>query len=79
MDAPVLTLDQIKATYPDEWVLVQRVKLDRHGFMKTGRVAFHSTDRDAVYSRAMELPPPLSVAIYHTTGPVLADDEAFAL
>ena len=72
-------LAQIEAQYPNEWVLIQRMKLDRQGMMKTGRVLFHSPEKDAVYDRAMQLTPPVSIAVLFMGWPELADDEVFAL
>lgn len=74
-----LTWAEIEARYPNEWVLVERLTLDRHGFMQSGRVLFHSSDREAVYDRATELPPPVSIALRYTGTPALAADEEFAL
>jgi hypothetical protein len=79
MSAPVLTLDQIKATYPNEWVLIDRHTEDKYGQMKTGRVLYHSPDKEAVFRRAMEVPSPRSIAFMFMGGPELAPDEAFAL
>jgi hypothetical protein len=79
MSGEYLTMAEIEAKYPNEWVLIERVKLDRHGIMKTGRVLFHSPDKDAVYDRAMLLPPPVNIAVLFMGWPELADDEVFAL
>lgn len=67
-----MTMAEIEAKYPDEWVLVDRLKKGRDGFALGGVVVAHSSDRDVVYRAAESLPIPRDVAIFHT-GPIPED------
>ena len=53
----ILTMDEIKAKYAPEWVLILEPKTDELQRVLTGRVVFHSPDREAVYDKAIELQP----------------------
>ena len=48
MSEPYRTMAEIEATYPNEWVLIDRPKVDRREQMLGGHVVFHSEDRDAM-------------------------------
>jgi len=43
-----LTIDEIEATYPDEWVLVLDPQPEDSPEVEAGIVAFHSPDREAL-------------------------------
>jgi hypothetical protein len=79
MNSECLSLDQINAKCPMEWVVIDRLTEDRYGQMKTGRVVFHSPDKEAAFERAMGIPSPRSIAFLFMGGRELAPDEAFAL
>jgi ribulose bisphosphate carboxylase small subunit len=79
MDAPVLMLAQIRATYPNEWVVIARHTEGRYGQRKTGRVVCHRPNKEAAFRRAMGIPSPRSIAFLFMGGPELAPHEAFAL
>jgi hypothetical protein len=51
----VLTIDEIKARFPSEWVLIGEPDLDDLTRLMAGRVLFHSPTRDEVYRKAAEL------------------------
>jgi len=53
----VMTIEEIKARYAPEWVLIVEPEIDEFQHLHGGRVAFHSPDRDAVYRKATELRP----------------------
>jgi hypothetical protein len=53
----VLTFDQIKARYAPDWVLIGELETDENLEVLSGKVLFHSPDRDAVYHKAKELMP----------------------
>jgi hypothetical protein len=53
----VLTIEQIQSRYAPDWVLIAEPETDELQCLKAGRVIFHSPDRDAVYQKAMEMPP----------------------
>jgi hypothetical protein len=54
----ILTMDEIKAKYAPDWVLIVEPETDDLKQVLAGRVVFHSPDRDAVYDKAIELQPP---------------------
>ena len=43
------TLDEIRAAYPREWVLIVDCEFDEEGNLVAGTVAAHSKRRDDVY------------------------------
>ncbi|MBV9849500.1 MAG: hypothetical protein JO250_07415 [Armatimonadetes bacterium] len=51
----VLTLDEMKARYDGEWVLVEDPELDEHIRVVRGKVIAHSADRDEMDRKAIEL------------------------
>ncbi len=62
----ILTLAQIEARFPDEWVLIENPELDEDLEIVQGRVIAHSPDRATVDSQALRLRPRFSA--YHFTG-----------
>jgi hypothetical protein len=50
-------LDEIKARFPSEWVLIGEPQTDEALELLAGEVLFHSTDRDEVDHKLMELRP----------------------
>jgi hypothetical protein len=79
MSGEYLSMAEIEAKYPNEWVLIDRPKVDRYERTTAGWLLFHSADKEEVFRRAMEIPSPRSVAFLFIGGPRLAEDEAFAL
>ena len=61
---PVMTIKEIEAKYPDEWVLLSEPKEDAFGQTERGGLVFHSPDRDLLYSRMAELRLPNSGVLY---------------
>jgi hypothetical protein len=60
----ILTLQEMKARYAPEWVLIKGPQsTGDHVDDLAGEVVFHSPDRDEVIRKALELPPPRDVAI----------------
>ena len=53
----ILTIDEIKARYAPDWVLIGEPLTDETLELRAGRVLFHSPDRDEVCRKAMEYPP----------------------
>jgi hypothetical protein len=51
----VLTIEEIKSRYPSEWVLIGEPQLDEMSRLMAGKVLFHSSLRDDVYRKAVEL------------------------
>jgi len=54
----VLTLDEIEARFPSEWVLIGNPQTDGFQHLPSGTVRFHSPDRDEVDRELLELRPP---------------------
>ena len=61
-----LTLAEIDARSPDEWILIDEPKTDRNCNVLSGKVLFHSKDRDEVYQEAANLR--LKDCAFHYTG-----------
>lgn len=57
MTEPYLTLAEIERRYPNEWVLLDRVRSDRRHELLGGHVLFHSADR-AEFDRLLASVPP---------------------
>ncbi len=51
----VLTYDEIKERYPDEWILIVDTELDKELNLLRGKVMAHSKDRDEVYRKIISL------------------------
>ena len=44
-----LSWDEMKSTYPNEWLLITDFELDQSGRVISGIVSRHSVDKDEVY------------------------------
>jgi hypothetical protein len=77
MGEQYLTIKDIEAKYPQEWVLVDKLKKGRNGFAVGGVVIAHGTEKDAVLVEMDKLPTPRDVAFFYT-GPI-PDDVTFLL
>ena len=53
----ILTIDEIRARYAPEWVLIGEPRTDEALDLQAGKVLFHSPDRDEVCRKAMDDPP----------------------
>ena len=53
----VLTIVQIEAQYPAEWILVEGPQTNAVLEVQSGKVVAHSKDRDEVYRQAVRLRP----------------------
>jgi len=60
----MLTLAQIEARYPSEWILVESPETDDTLAVRSGLVRWHSKDRDEVYRKALELRPKRFAMMY---------------
>jgi hypothetical protein len=67
----VLTLDEIKARFAPDWVLIGDPEVDELHRVLAGRVLFHSRIRDEVYQNAIELRPARSA--FRFLGTILED------
>ena len=72
----VLTAAQIAARFESEWVLVEEPKTNEALEVESGKVRWHSKDRDEVYRKAVELRPKRFAVLY--TGK-MPQDTAVAL
>lgn len=60
----LLTAAEIHSQYPSEWVLVDDPVTDSQLNVQSGRVLFHSHDRDEVYRKAIALRPKRCAMMY---------------
>jgi hypothetical protein len=68
MTNDVMTISEMESLFPSEWVLIGDPHTDKYQGVLSGRVIFHSKDRNEVDRQALQLPPPRNVA-FHFTGP----------
>jgi hypothetical protein len=45
----ILSWDEMKSLYPDQWLLITDFKLDQSGHLISGVVSRHSVEKDEVY------------------------------
>jgi len=60
----MLTIDQIEAEFESEWVLVEDPQTNKALEVQSGKVRWHSKDREEVYRKAVELRPTRFAMIY---------------
>jgi hypothetical protein len=60
----VLTIAEIEAQFGSEWVLVEDPRTNEALEVQSGRVRWHSKDRDEVYRKAVELRPKRFAVLY---------------
>jgi hypothetical protein len=60
----ILTAAQIEAQFESEWVLVEDPQTNDALEVQSGRVRWHSKDRDEVYRKAVELRPKRFAMLY---------------
>jgi hypothetical protein len=60
----VLTIAEMEKRFCSEWVLVEDPQTDEYLKVRSGRVRYHSKDRDDVYRRAAELRPKRCAFVY---------------
>jgi hypothetical protein len=77
MTEPYLTIAEIEAQYPKQWVLVGDLKKGRDGFAVGGVVYMHTPDR-AEFDRRLvdndEFPQLKEIMMFYTTQPKMDDD-----
>lgn len=69
-----LTMAEIEAKYPNEWVLIDNPTMSKYHQVTGGRLVCHSPDRDEVNRAALALPRPVNIAVRYM-GPLIDDDE----
>lgn len=72
----VLTITEIESQFESEWVLVEDPQTNEFLEVQSGKVRFHSKDRDEVYREAVKLRPKRFAILY--TG-MLPKDTAIVL
>jgi hypothetical protein len=60
----VLTVTQIEKQFVSEWVLVEDPETNDALEVQSGKVRWHSKDRDEVYRKAVELRPKRFAMLY---------------
>jgi len=65
----ILTIAQIEAQFESEWVLVEDPQTNEALEVQSGKVRWHSQDRDEVYRKAVELRPRRFAMLYTGTMP----------
>jgi hypothetical protein len=73
----ILSIDEIESRYPNEWILIGDPQTNEALAVLRGTVLWHSTDRDEVYQKAVELRP--KHVAFHYSGTVPQEDMEFAL
>jgi len=76
MNDDVLTIAEIEARFEAQWVLIEDPQTDQSLKVQSGRVRFHSKNRDEVYHKAVELRPKRFAMVYTGT---LPEDSAIVL
>ena len=59
-----LTIAQIEARFDSEWILVGDPQTNEALEVQSGKVLWHSKDREEVYRKAVELRPKRSAMLY---------------
>ena len=67
----ILTAAQIEAKFQSEWVLIEDPQTTETLEVESGKVRWHSKDRDEVYRKAAEFQLKLSAILY--TGKIARD------
>jgi len=72
----VLTIAQIEAQFQSEWVLIEEPKTNEALEVQSGKVRWHSKDREEVYRKVVEMHPRRFAVLYTGTMP---EDTAIVL
>jgi hypothetical protein len=73
-DGEILTMEEIKARYDGEWVVLIDVESDPGPVLRRAHVYWHGADGDQAWSKVDELPAPLNAAVLYI-GAIYADEE----
>lgn len=65
----VMTVAEIESRFNSEWVLVEDPEMNKSLEVQSGKVLYHSKDRDEVYRKAVELRPKRFAMLYTGTIP----------
>jgi hypothetical protein len=59
-----LTIEEMYAKYPDEWLLVENPQMSEKKKVISGTVTFHSKSRDETYRHAAQTKPAFSTMVF---------------
>ena len=59
-----ISFAEIQKRFDSEWILLEDPETDKGLKVKSGKVLWHSKDRDEVYRKARELRPKHSAVLY---------------
>ncbi|WP_107667401.1 hypothetical protein [Cyanothece sp. BG0011] len=62
----VMTIDEIRATYPNQWVIIADTESDEDFNVIKGKVLAHSSERDKIDQALMDYAQMPSLAIEYT-------------
>ena len=65
-----MTMAEIEATYPNEWVLINNPKTTKYQVVLGGYVIYHGPDKLALYAVVDELPTPFNIAVKYIGPPL---------
>jgi hypothetical protein len=65
----VLTIAQIEVQFQSEWVLIEEPKTNEALEVQSGKVRWHSKDREEVYRKVVEMHPRRFAVLYTGTMP----------
>jgi hypothetical protein len=60
----VLTIAQIESRFESEWILVEEPRTNEALEVQSGRIRWHSKDREEVYRKAVQLRPKRFAIVY---------------
>lgn len=65
----ILTREQIYERYPDHWILLNEPFHDEYGKVAGGELIIADPDRETVYNKGFDIPPPRRLASLCTKKP----------
>ena len=77
METKVLNMDEIKARYPDRWVILDQIRSDPGPVLRGGRVIYSCSETEDAYRHLESLPRGGHYAIRYLGYP--SEDISFAL
>ncbi len=60
----ILTIAQIEAQFDSEWILIEDPQTNENQQVQSGKVLWHSKDREEVYRQAIKLRPKRFAMLY---------------
>ncbi len=60
----ILTIAQIESQFQSEWILIEEPQTNEALQVQSGKVSWHSKDRDEVYRKAIEIHPKRFAILY---------------